>query len=69
MYFTYFKQKDMKISKSGLLNLSLVFTVLGLWLVAVSMAQRQLYVDLNNAAQYMEKVQFISTWSNDSAFL
>ena len=69
MYFTCFKQKDMKISKSGLLNLSLVFTVLGLWLVAVSMAQRQLYVDLNNAAQYMEKVKFISTWSNDSAFL
>lgn len=69
MYFTYFKQKDMKISKSGLLNLSLVFTVLGLWLVAVSMAQRQLYVDLNNASQYMEKIQFISSWSTDSAFL
>lgn len=69
MYFTYFKQKDMKISKSGLLDVSLVFTVIGLWLTAVSMAQRQLYVDLNNASQYVEKVQFITTWSKDSASL
>lgn len=62
----------MKISKSGLLNLSLILTALGLQLMAVSIAERessQLYIDLNNASQYMGKVKFISTWSEDSAFL
>lgn len=54
----------MKISKSSLLTLSLIFTTLGLWAMAVSTSERQLYINLNNASQYMETIQFISTWSN-----
>ena len=53
----------MKISKSGLLNLSWLFTVLGLWLMVVSAADRQLYLDIDNASHYMEKVRLISSWS------
>ena len=60
----------MKFTKSGLLSLSLLFTVLGLWIMTVSMAaERQLYIDMNNASQYMGTVKFISTWSDNSASL
>ena len=59
----------MKISKSKLLNLSLVFTALWLWLTAVSTAQRQLYLNIDNASHYMESVKLISSWSEYSATL
>lgn len=59
----------MKFSKSGLLSLSLLFTAMGLWLLAISRADRQLYIDVNNASQAMWKVKFISTWSEYTATL
>ncbi len=62
----------MKISKSGLLGLSLLFTAMWLWLIAVSVADQQqqlLNIDLDNAVQFMEKVKFISSWSTFSATL
>lgn len=59
----------MKISKSKLLNLSLMFTALWLWLMAVSTAERQLYLNIDNASHYMENVKLISSWSEYSATL
>lgn len=59
----------MKFSKTGLLGLSSLFTVMGLWLMAVSIAERQLDMDLDNAVQFIEKAKFISSWSDYSTIL
>ena len=54
----------MKISKKALLAISGLLSISALWLMFVSADSRELFMDVHNAVQHINKVKIISTWSN-----
>ena len=62
----------MKISKTAVLAMWCVFATAGLWLMVATVVagdesdKKDLLVDLSNAIQHIEKVTFISSWTDTS---
>jgi len=59
----------MKISKTAVLTLWWVFATAGLWFMFVSAADKNLFMDLNNAVQHFVEVKFVESWNDDGVMI